>query len=58
MDAKLKIACAANKKFAVLLCVLLKSLEINHCFKYNTLDVFIIDNNIGRKRKLKINGEG
>ncbi|MDC0957045.1 glycosyltransferase [Flavobacteriaceae bacterium] len=54
MDAKLKIACAANKKFAVLLCVLLKSLEINHCSKYNTIDVFIIDNNIGRKRKLKI----
>ena len=54
MDTKLKIACAANKKFAVLLCVLLKSIEINHCSKYTTIDVFIIDNDIGKKRKLKI----
>ena len=49
MDTKLKIACAANKKFAVLLCVLLKSLEINHCSKYTTIDVFIIDNDIEKK---------
>lgn len=54
MISNLKIACASNKKFAVLLCALLKSIELNHCVKNKTVDVFIIDNNIGRKRKLKI----
>ena len=54
MNKTVKIACACNKKFAVLLATLLKSIEINHCINGNTVEVFIIDNGIGKKRKNKI----
>ena len=54
MNKTVKIACACNKKFAVLLATLLKSIEVNHCINGNTVEVFIIDNGIGVKRKNKI----
>jgi lipopolysaccharide biosynthesis glycosyltransferase len=53
-NSKLIIACATDKKYAVLVATMLKSVELNHCNNGNTAQVFIINNNIGSKRKLNI----